>query len=397
MGERPEKPPRGVTVRKYASGKSVIQVHFKFRGAQYREVLHGMDPAKKNHLKAAGNLKAEIDSAINRGRFVYQEFFPNSKSKKAALLTNKGSDITIGEVFDDLVKVKIRNRGSVKEKSFYEKCVNILKPRFKDLRIADLKPSHIKTWIYDQETTEKTIRSRLTPLRDAVKFALDEQIIEKDPFVNIVIERLVADEQKNTGSKADPFSQKEIGAIIDTADEIYGPSIRNLLEFAFFSGLRTSELFGLQWDMVDFEAGVVKVHRVIVDRVEKETTKTEAGKRDVIMTARARKALLDQQAYTRLAGKYVFVRPGGLGHFFDYEHLSRRWKRILRTCNVRYRVQYQTRHTYASQMLSGGENPFFVAQQMGHVDVEMVNKRYGKWISNGEKTGQHQFTAEFAK
>ena len=36
--------------------------------------------------------------------------------------------------------------------------------------------------------------------------------------------------------------------------------------------------------------------------------------------------------------------------------------------------------TYASTLLTNGANPFWLAQQMGHVDAEMVFKRYGKWI-----------------
>lgn len=45
-----------------------------------------------------------------------------------------------------------------------------------------------------------------------------------------------------------------------------------------------------------------------------------------------------------------------------------------------YRNPYQTQHTYASMMLSAGENPLWVAQQMGHKDWGMIRKRYGGWI-----------------
>ena len=45
-----------------------------------------------------------------------------------------------------------------------------------------------------------------------------------------------------------------------------------------------------------------------------------------------------------------------------------------------YRYPYQTRHTYASTLLSAGENPMWVAQQMGHADWGMIRKVYGRWI-----------------
>jgi len=48
--------------------------------------------------------------------------------------------------------------------------------------------------------------------------------------------------------------------------------------------------------------------------------------------------------------------------------------------SVRYRKPYQTRHTYASMMLTAGENVMWVAQQMGHTDWSLTAKRYGRWI-----------------
>jgi integrase len=53
---------------------------------------------------------------------------------------------------------------------------------------------------------------------------------------------------------------------------------------------------------------------------------------------------------------------------------------VLKDAGVRYRNTYQTRHTYASMMLSQGENIMWVSKQLGHVDVEMVIKTYGRWI-----------------
>ena len=47
---------------------------------------------------------------------------------------------------------------------------------------------------------------------------------------------------------------------------------------------------------------------------------------------------------------------------------------------MRYRRPYQTRHTYASMMLSAGESPMWVAQQMGHSDWTMIARVYGRWI-----------------
>ncbi len=44
------------------------------------------------------------------------------------------------------------------------------------------------------------------------------------------------------------------------------------------------------------------------------------------------------------------------------------WVYALKKTGLRYRRPYQTRHTYASMMLTAGENPVWVAAQMGHRD-----------------------------
>ncbi|HAU1294565.1 TPA: tyrosine-type recombinase/integrase, partial [Legionella pneumophila] len=67
---------------------------------------------------------------------------------------------------------------------------------------------------------------------------------------------------------------------------------------------------------------------------------------------------------------------------WETDHQIRRtaWVHTMKKAGIRYRNPYQTRHTYASMMLSSGENIMWVASQMGHVDTEMVMKTYGKWI-----------------
>jgi integrase len=60
------------------------------------------------------------------------------------------------------------------------------------------------------------------------------------------------------------------------------------------------------------------------------------------------------------------------------------WRRALRAAGVRYRYPYQMRHTYASMMLSAGENPAWIARQMGHADWGMIRRTYARWMPDVE-------------
>ena len=54
----------------------------------------------------------------------------------------------------------------------------------------------------------------------------------------------------------------------------------------------------------------------------------------------------------------------------------------LKRAGVRYRNPYQTRHTFASMMLTAKEHPMWVAKQMGHSDWGMIQRVYGKFIED---------------
>ncbi|WP_041363706.1 tyrosine-type recombinase/integrase [Methylomonas methanica] len=59
------------------------------------------------------------------------------------------------------------------------------------------------------------------------------------------------------------------------------------------------------------------------------------------------------------------------------------WMPALLKTGQEYRNPCQTRHTFTSSLLSRGDNPMFVAQQMGHKDWGMIRKVYGRWIPQG--------------
>ena len=181
-----------------------------------------------------------------------------------------------------------------------------------------------------------------------------------------------------------------VNAILDAT---HHDQIRNLFQFAFFTGLRTSELIALEWEDIDLINGVIHVARAVVKKQIKGT-KTSAGVRDVMLLPPAIAALNAQEKYTLSTGGRVFHNPR-TAQLWETDHQIRRtaWIHTMKKAGVRYRNPYQTRHTYASMMLSGGENIMWVASQMGHVDTEMVMRTYGKWIpDNSAKMGYRTVT-----
>lgn len=375
------KNPTGVELRRWKSGKVSLRIQFYYLGVQCRETLK-LEPTPSN-LKYASRLRSEIINAIERGTFSYADYFPDSKL--ARRFGHLPTNISIGEMLNEFVEEAKLSREYSTYIGYKRICDYHLIPYFGMIGIQDLKPAFIRRWIKGLNLTSKTVSNLLIPLRAIIEQALNDEYIKTNPLDRIVISKLLNKESSKSDFKVDPFNREEINAILNAA---HHPQIRNLFQFAFFTGLRTSELLALEWNDIDLKQCSVKVSRAMV-RKRLKGTKTEAGERVIMLLAPAIEALLAQKKYTLKKDKYVFHNPR-TNQAWETDHQIRRtaWIYALERAGVRYRNPYQTRHTFASMMLSGGENIMWVATQMGHVDTEMVMKTYGKWIpDNSLKLG----------
>ena len=367
------KTPAGVEVRRWSSGKSTLRISFYYRGLQCRETLK-LDVTPSN-IKYADRLRSEILNAIERGAFSYADYFP--QSNLARRFGHVKTNITIGELLIDFLEQIKATREHSTYIGYKKVCHARLIPYFGSVAIQDLKPAFIREWIRGLNITSKTLSNILIPLRAIIEQALNDEYIKTNPLDKIVISKLLCKQTSRSNFKVDPFDKQEVKAILDAT---HHEQIKNLFQFAFFSGLRTSELIALEWGDVDLTHGIINVVRAVVKKQIKGT-KTSAGTRNVMLLSPVIEALKAQMKYTFENGQRVFHNPR-TNQPWETDHQIRRtaWIHTMKKAGVRYRNPYQTRHTYASMMLSGGENIMWVASQMGHVDTEMVMRTYGKWI-----------------
>lgn len=205
-------------------------------------------------------------------------------------------------------------------------------------------------------------------------------MIEEDPFDRIKLGRLISRDQRTSDFTADPFDIDEIDAILRACANAQE---HNMVLFAFTTGMRPSEYIALHWTDVREAQHQISVTGSFVDGQQKQRAKTDASLRSIDLRAGALAALQSQRQYTGPASRLVFLNPRTHERWAGDKPIYRRWKRILKQANVRYRNPYQTRHTFASTLLMLGAVPLYVAGQMGHTDTMMITKNYGKWIKAG--------------
>lgn len=355
-------------VRAASSGS--IELDFYYRDVRCKERLK-LPPTAAN-LRFAANLRAQILTEIAKGTFEYAAHFPNSR-RAQMLSKTPGASVTIGAWLEHWLRGMDGQLQHTTLQDYRLAITRVWVPKFGAQRLTELTRADLKAWVAAQTCGLKRIRNLLLPLRAAYALAAEDGLIQVSPFVGWTPRKIEPPKEEDD---IDPFTQDEVTAILAASEG----QARNLFQFAFWSGLRTSELIALRWEDVDLDGRTVTVRRAKV-RKQVKAPKTAAGRRVVTLLEPAYQALLAQRAFTQLRGAEVFMNPR-TGEAWEGDAPIRKtaWQPALKSAGVRYRYPYQTRHTYASTLLSAGENPVWVAAQMGHSDWGMIIRTYGRWI-----------------
>lgn len=359
-----------------------------YRGVRCRERV-SLKPTATN-LKKAQQHKAAVEHAIATGTFDYSVTFPGSpRAMKFAPEANRET------VSGFLTRWLEGKRKHVARSTFegYRKLVELrLIPALGDHMLVELKRKIVRDWLDSLLVSNKTLSNIQSCLRSALNDAIDEELVEMNPMAGWTYSRKEAPQKEDD---VDPFSPEEQQAIL----AVLSGQARNMMQFALWTGLRTSELVALDWSDVDWVRGEVMISRAMTQAAggKAEVTKTTAGRRSVKLLRPAFEALTAQKAHTFLADKEVFQNPRTLERWTGDQPIRKTmWHPAMKKAGVRYRRPYQTRHTYASMMLSAGEHPMWVAKQMGHSDWTMIARVYGKWIPQADKLAGTKAEAAFA-
>ncbi|MBF0173526.1 MAG: tyrosine-type recombinase/integrase family protein [Magnetococcales bacterium] len=173
-------------------------------------------------------------------------------------------------------------------------------PAFGQILLRNLTTAQIRAWLTNLEIGNKRINNILVPLRGMLKDAHADGFIDRNPMDRIRNLHVTIEDPA-------PFTPEEMTAILDALIDY--PQARNMIQFAFWTGLRTSELLAIEWGDIDWKRGMAVIRRANVRGHHKEP-KTQSSARDILLLPDAVNALLDQKKYSFLEGGAYFAIPG---------------------------------------------------------------------------------------
>ncbi len=264
----------------------------------------------------------------------------------------------------------------------YRGVITRINKEFGSLTCQDIQWQKVKPWLRSLGVSRRSANNYLSVFRTVLDEAVEDRLLEENPLEGKTLRMKSRDVEKED---IQPFSAKERYAILTGCAD---PQERNLFEFLMWSGLRISEAIALQWADVDFAAGAIHVRGAkTTDAKRIERTKTRAGRRVVKMLERARDALSNQRQWSFFAQQEVFLNPRTGKPWSGDQPIRRAFQAACEHSGVAYRHPYMLRHTYASAMLTAGEDLGWVASQLGHTNPAMTGAVYAQYIPQDDDKG----------
>ncbi len=218
---------------------------------------------------------------------------------------------------------------------------------------------------------KNTLISLNALLKSFLAFCESERFLFQNPYFSITLKN--AQEAK----EIEPFNLEEVKNLIENAPSL---RLKAFLTMAFFTGLRTGEQLALLWSDIDFENKKINIDKSLNLSGAITSPKNKPSIREIDLLEPVEKILKELKASEPANKKMIFLSIPKRTQDFQ-----RAFKALLKALNLKDRKLYTTRHTFASLMLSQGEEAMWVSKTLGHKDLNTTYKTYSHYIHKQEK------------
>ena len=331
------------------------------------------------------------------------------------------SRVTFDDATDSLRRV-LAMQGS--RKSYLENCESMQRVHLSPLlgprpigKVTREDVERLATKMLEAGRAPKTVRNVLAFQHQIFEHAIDEGWVNENPvrrakrprrrrsgdaapdlqFLSVdelhAVLRAIPD--RTVTPKPAPTRRGRPGPAPPPPADVLGPVLRRVILAAAITGLRQSELLGLRWRDVDWQAQRIRVRNAWVRGEHSAEGKSDLSTRRSVPMAdwlfRELDAWSTRTAYAG-AEDLVFGHPQ-TGNPLDRSKVTKRFKQACGDAGVPVIRFHDLRHTFATRIAASGESLRTLQEFMGHADakttqiyahyapseheVNMVNRAFG--------------------
>ena len=267
-------------------------------------------------------------------------------------------------------------------KSTYANVVkNYLIPKLGGLRLGDLAPHIVQKFINDLHgLSPKTIKNIHGILNKSLSVAVRVRYIDSNPASNCEMPKAVKPE-------IHPLEPEEIRTF---ERAIRGDPNEDFFFVALNTGMRLSEIIGLQWSRVNFEKGTIKVDQQMLVKRDRNSTRhlapTKTDNTREFLPApevmRRLKKVQMRQNEQRLAagpcwlGNMDLVFTNKVGEEIPHSTIEHRFSDIVKAAGLPPHHFHELRHTFVVESLRAGVDPKTVSGMVGHKSSQFTQDVY---------------------
>ena len=284
---------------------------------------------------------------------------------------------------------------------------NRIKPAFKYLRMDQVKPKHIMDFLdnlgedglrldkNEGRLSSATILYHYRILRNIFNFAQKMQIIRENPMDHV-------DKPKVKNKKVEVYTHEEVIRLLECL-ETEPLHWQIIIKLAITTGMRRSELLGLEFKHFDYENRVVHVEQALtytkehgfqVHEIKKGNG--ESNHRSIVISESLIpdiKKLELLKKKERLAapkplwknGKHNFLLSHPNGKPYNPHSMRNWWTRFTKRHGLKYINIHALRHTSATLLINEGVHAKIISERLGHSDIKTTMNVYGHFLRQADE------------
>jgi integrase len=345
-----------------------------------RYVIDCYDQHGKRYRKAlkAGITKDKARKALREieDRISRRTFMPDKKTPLFAEVSKKWLDHkkqylreTTWEVYEFNVTTHLKEIDGLRISEIttvdIERFISRLQNKFRSTR-KRRKAGEVQKEVQAVKEGKKialgTVRKVITILGQIMAYAVRHRMIDFNPVRDAERPRHQGREDQEAEKKIAILTPVQIRAFLDKVED---QKYRTLFLTAIMTGARQGEVLGFKWSDVDFQKKQLQVSRTY-NHGRFFTPKTKGSARRIDIAP----MLLKELAGWKLKSGGTdddLIFPNEAGEPLNYSNMVQRYfLKGLRDAEIPRVRFHDLRHTYASLLLSQGENIKYIQTQLGH-------------------------------
>lgn len=255
---------------------------------------------------------------------------------------------------------------------------------FKDYLINEIKPLILEDWQNKLLLNYKA--SSVTKYRSILYSILEKafinDVIKFNPMSKVKSPLTIKSKFKKLNDVEDeeiyPFNKDEIINILNSATG----NLYYFIVIMLYTGMRPGEIISLTWNDIDFDKKRIAVDKTTVNgKVGNVKTQSSVRYVDII-------PILEYELknlYKDSPNNEYLLLSSHNKPFYSHDIIAKRFRELLINISIKERKLYNLRHTFASTMITQGQNILWVSRMLGHKDVSITLKVYARFIKENDE------------